>query len=81
MDYWDDAVKEVDVAHWLADNHFPAAEVYNVVQPLDVAGRPVTFWRFISGRPGDQRDIATLGAVLRRLHATPPPTRFTLPPG
>jgi aminoglycoside phosphotransferase (APT) family kinase protein len=40
----------------------------------------VTFWRFITGRPGDERDIATLGTVLRRLHETPAPTTFTLPP-
>jgi aminoglycoside phosphotransferase (APT) family kinase protein len=80
MDYWADAVKEVDVSHWLAENHFPAAETYVVAQPVKAAGRPVTFWRFITGRPGDQRDIATLGTVLRRLHDTPPPTTFALPP-
>jgi phosphotransferase family enzyme len=80
MGYWNDAVKEVNVAHWLANNHFPAAETYNVDQPIEAAGRPVTFWRFIHGRPGDERDIATLGTVLRRLHTTPPPTGFTLPP-
>lgn len=80
MDYWDDAVKEVNVAHWLADNHFPAAEAVDFGQPVKAAGRPVTFWQFIDGRPGDERDIGTLGTVLRRLHSTPPPTRFTLPP-
>jgi Ser/Thr protein kinase RdoA (MazF antagonist) len=80
MGYWDDAVKEVNVAYWLAGHHFPAAETYDVDQPIAAAGRPVTFWRFIRGRPGDQRDIATMGTVLRRLHETPPPTTFTLPP-
>jgi Ser/Thr protein kinase RdoA (MazF antagonist) len=80
MDYWDDAVKEVDVAHWLTDHHFPAAQVYDVSQPIAVTDHPVTFWRFITGRAGDQRDIATLGTVLRRLHEIPPPTKFTLPP-
>lgn len=80
MDYWDDAVKEVNVAHWLADNRFPAAETYDVAQPVEAAGQPVTFWRFIDGRPGDERDIGTLGTVLRRLHATQPPTTFILPP-
>jgi hypothetical protein len=67
MDYWDDAVKEVNVAHWLTDNHFPAAETFDADQPVKAAGRPVTFWQFIDGRPGDERDIATLGTVLRRL--------------
>ncbi len=79
MDYWSDAEKEVRVARWLAKIDFPAAQVHNVDQPISVRGRPVTFWHFINGRAGDQRDIAALGAVLRRLHATSPPTTFLLP--
>lgn len=81
MNYWADAVKEVDVAHWLAQVRFPAAHVYDVPQPqpVSVEDHPVTFWCFIAGRPGDRRDITTLGAVLRRLHTTPPPTAFLLP--
>jgi hypothetical protein len=79
MDYWPDVVKEVDVARWLARIHFPATQVYDVPQPVSVGGYPVTFWCFIVGRPGDRRDIAALGRVLRCLHATPPPTSFTLP--
>jgi aminoglycoside phosphotransferase (APT) family kinase protein len=79
MEYWADATKEVNVARWLTRIRFPAAQVYDVTQPVSVGGHPVSFWRFIVGRPGDRRDIATLGAVLRRLHATPPPTTFTLP--
>ncbi|MBV8994054.1 MAG: aminoglycoside phosphotransferase family protein [Pseudonocardiales bacterium] len=79
MDYWADAIKEVDVARWLATIHFPAAQVYDVRQPVSIGGRPVTFWCFIAGRPGDRRDIATLGAILRRLHSTPHPATFLLP--
>ncbi|MDQ3764944.1 MAG: phosphotransferase [Actinomycetota bacterium] len=79
MDYWTDAVKEVNVARWLARIRFPAAQVYDIPQPISVGGYPVTFWHFIAGRPGDRRDMAMLGTVLRRLHATPPPTTFTLP--
>jgi aminoglycoside phosphotransferase (APT) family kinase protein len=79
MDYWADAAKEVNVARWLARIHFPAAQIYDVPQPISVGGHPVTFWHFIVGRLGDRRDIATLGTVLRRLHATPPPTTFMLP--
>lgn len=79
MDYWADATKEVDVARWLATIHFPAAQVYDVHQPVSIGGHPVTFWCFIAGRPGDRRDIATLGAVLRRLHSTSPPTTLLLP--
>jgi aminoglycoside phosphotransferase (APT) family kinase protein len=81
MDYWADAAKEVDVAHWLAQVRFPAAQVYDIPQPqpVSVGDYPVTFWCFIAGRPGDRRDIATLGVILRRLHATPPPVTFLLP--
>jgi aminoglycoside phosphotransferase (APT) family kinase protein len=79
MEYWPDVIKEVDVARWLARIHFPAAQVYDVPQPVSVGGYPVTFWHFIVGRPGDRRDIATLGRVLRHLHAIPPPTSFALP--
>lgn len=79
MDYWEDAEKEVSVARWLATIEFPAVHVYDVAQPISVKGCPVTFWCFVGGRPGDQRDIAALGSVLRRLHATPSPTTFLLP--
>lgn len=80
MDYWDDATKEVNVARWLASQHFPAAETYDVGQPIEASGHPVTFWRFITGRPGGHDDIRTLGAVLHRLHQAPWPTTFALPP-
>jgi aminoglycoside phosphotransferase (APT) family kinase protein len=79
MDYWADATKEVNVARWLTQINFPAAKVYDIPQPVPVGGHPVTFWCFIAGRPGDRRDIATLGSILRRLHATPPPKAFDLP--
>jgi aminoglycoside phosphotransferase (APT) family kinase protein len=80
MNYWADAVKEVNVARWLAGHGVPATETFDVDQPVEADGRPATFWRFIDGRSGDKRDIGTLGSVLRRLHSTPPPTTFALPP-
>ena len=79
MDYWPDALNEVRVSRWLSLNRFLAAELFDTPQPIEAAGRPVTFWRFIEGRAGTRQDIATLGHVLRRLHQTPPPTDFTLP--
>jgi Ser/Thr protein kinase RdoA (MazF antagonist) len=79
LDYWADAVNEVNVARWLAEQGFPAAEVVDVEQPIAVEGHPVTFWRFIEGRSGDRDDIGALGSVLRRLHALPRPTNFELP--
>ncbi|MDQ2791795.1 MAG: aminoglycoside phosphotransferase family protein [Actinomycetota bacterium] len=81
MDYWADVVKEVGVAHWLAEHQFPAAQVLDVPQPVRAAGHPVTFWRYIPGRPGNGGDMAALGAVLRWLHQTPCPTTFDLPRG
>lgn len=80
MDYWSDAVKQVNVARWFAEHQFSAAQIFDVAQPVEIAGHPVTFWQYIPGRPGDRRETPALGAVLRRLHETPPPTRFTLPP-
>jgi Ser/Thr protein kinase RdoA (MazF antagonist) len=79
MNYWRDVVKEVAVARWLADHHFPAAEVCKISQPIQVADHPVTFWRFIDGRNGGRSDIAYLGALLRRLHKLPQPATFDLP--
>jgi aminoglycoside phosphotransferase (APT) family kinase protein len=79
MDYWADATREVAVSHWLADSQFPAARVYEIAQPIEVSGHPVTFWRFIEGREGEPRDIALLGALLRRLHELPRPATFSLP--
>jgi aminoglycoside phosphotransferase (APT) family kinase protein len=80
MGYWEDATREVAVSHWLASSQFPAARVYDVAQPIEVSGHPVTFWRFIDGREGESRDIALLGSLLRRLHELPRPTIFSLPP-
>ncbi|WP_202819201.1 phosphotransferase family protein [Actinosynnema sp. ALI-1.44] len=77
--YGRDALKEVNVARWLAERNFPAAELYPVDQPITVDDHPVTFWKFIDGRPGERRDIATLGEVLRRLHGTRSPSSFNLP--
>lgn len=34
MGYWADAAKEVNVAHWLASHHFPAAQTCDIPQPI-----------------------------------------------
>lgn len=80
MDYWADAVKEVNVSRWLDGHRFPAAEICETDQPIQIEGHPVTFWKFIEGRPGDTSDVAILGRTLRRLHAIPDPKDFKLPP-
>lgn len=79
MDYWADSVNEVEVSRWLACEEFPAAEVLDLAQPIEISGHPVTFWRYVDGRDGDREDIGTLGAVLRRLHSLSRPTTFSLP--
>lgn len=81
LQHWDDAVKEVHVAEWLEMNKVRAAQAYpvQVQQPLKVDRYPVTFWRFIAGRPAETSEAAYLGAVLRDLHQVPRPGTFSLP--
>ena len=79
-DYLGDATKEVAVARWLATTAVPAASVLDVQQPLLIDGHPVTFWRWIDGRPARPEEVVELGRVLSRLHQLPVPTELTLPP-
>lgn len=79
MEYWQDVVKEVSVARWLASSRFPSARAYQIAQPIEVSGHPVSFWQYIKGRNGGRGDIACLGALLRRLHELPRPAEFDLP--
>src|SRR5262245_9635663 len=79
MSRWDDAVKEANVSRWLAEVGYPAVRLADVLQPLEVDGHPVTFWRQIVGRSGTADDAAFLGDLLRRLHKLPAPTGFVLP--
>lgn len=74
------ATKEVAVSRWLAVQGVPAARVWDVEQPVDVDGHPVTFWHYIDGRRGGPSDVRSLGELLRRMHALDPPTDFVLPP-
>lgn len=73
------AAKEVNVARWLESAGVPTVEtVPDVDQPVDVDGRPVTFWRELPPhQPGTPAQLAT---ALRRLHTLDPPTLFSLPP-
>jgi Ser/Thr protein kinase RdoA (MazF antagonist) len=80
MGYWDDARKEVEVARWLAANGIPAATTAGPdEQPIEAAGHPVTFWRFIDGRVSAHDEIDRLGGLLHQLHALPRPSEFHLP--
>lgn len=65
------AVREVRVAQWLAENGVPAVRPLPVQQPLDVCGRPVTFWEELPAHTnGTVRDVVQL---LKRLHPLPVP--------
>ncbi|WP_280423236.1 phosphotransferase enzyme family protein [Nocardia carnea] len=80
MNHWDDAEKEVAVSNWLSVQRFPAAQTYGSArQPIEINGHPVTFWRFISGRPADIAEAGTLGRLLRRLHQFERPANLKLP--
>jgi hypothetical protein len=79
MKYWAVAVNEVNVSTWLNSVEFPAVQLHDVAQPMDIDGHPVTFWRFIDGRPGRREDLPILGSVLRKLHALSRPESFPLP--
>jgi Ser/Thr protein kinase RdoA (MazF antagonist) len=73
------ATKEVNVARWLETAEVPAVQtIPDLEQPVDVDGRPVTFWRELpSHAHGTPTQVAR---ALRRLHTVPPPTAFELPP-
>ena len=69
---WPDAVKEVRMSRWLADQGVRVAQLAGVdEQPFDVDGHPVTFWQFIDGRRGQPSDIGDLARILRSIHELP----------
>ncbi|MFF4057704.1 aminoglycoside phosphotransferase family protein [Streptomyces sp. NPDC001708] len=68
---WKAAVREVLVARWLADNAVPAVRALPIEQPVEAAGRPVTFWVELPPHGvGTVRDVVTL---LKQLHPLPVP--------
>lgn len=80
MKHWADAEKEVAVSVWLSAQQFPAAQTYGTShQPIEIDGHPITFWRFIAGRPADIAEAGILGQLLRRLHRMERPADLELP--
>ena len=72
------AHNEVNVARWLESADIPAVQVMpDVDQPVDVHGRPVTFWRALP--PHEHGTPAQVAQALRQLHALPRPTTFEIP--
>ncbi len=71
------AEREVGVARWLEAHGVSAVQVArDVVQPVAVDGRSVTFWQELP--PHRHGAPAQVAAALRQLHALAPPTDFTL---
>ncbi|PIM71219.1 aminoglycoside phosphotransferase [Streptomyces sp. JV178] len=68
---WKAAVREVLVARWLADNRVSAVRALPYEQPIEAAGRPVTFWVELPPHEiGTVMDVITL---LKQLHPLPVP--------
>jgi aminoglycoside phosphotransferase (APT) family kinase protein len=63
----------IRVTRWLRGQEFPATEPLDVDQPVVVADHVATFWRYVITTGTTGRDAATLGHLLRRLHAWPAP--------
>lgn len=56
------------MARWLAENEVPAVRTLPVEQPVEAAGRPVTFWVELSPHGiGTVRDVVTLPKMLHPL--------------
>ncbi|CAL9440924.1 phosphotransferase family protein [Streptomyces sp. enrichment culture] len=63
--------REVWVARWLEGQGVPVVRPLDVDQPVEIRGRPVTFWEELPPhRHGTAEDVAVL---LRRLHGLPAP--------
>ena len=66
------AAKEVRVARWFAHHALPAVRALDgVEQPVEVDGRPVTFWEELP--PHRHGTVAEIADALRQLHDLPVP--------
>ncbi|MEU9987846.1 phosphotransferase [Streptomyces sp. NPDC048045] len=63
----------VSLTRWLVANDFPATEPVNVPQPVTHQPYVVTFWRHYPQPEHGAPPAGQLGALLRALHALPPP--------
>ncbi|ARF73771.1 aminoglycoside phosphotransferase [Kitasatospora albolonga] len=67
----DAAAREVRVARWLAQENIPAVRLVDVEQPVDAAGRPVTFWEELP--PQEHGSVEDVAQLLSQLHSLPIP--------
>jgi Ser/Thr protein kinase RdoA (MazF antagonist) len=71
------ARREITVATWMEDSGIPAVQALrDIPQPVEVGQQAITFWRELPPHRGGT--YAEIGAALRRLHATPPPSDLAL---
>ncbi|MFE3519129.1 aminoglycoside phosphotransferase family protein [Streptomyces sp. NPDC059166] len=68
----DAAAREVRVAHWLAQENFAAVRLVDVEQPVEIDGRPVTFW--VELPPQQHGSVEDVAQLLSQLHSLPAPT-------
>lgn len=73
------AAREVGIARWLEASGVPAVQVVpDVVQPIEVEGRAVTFWRELP--PHAHGTAVQVATALRRLHGLPMPADIDIRP-
>ncbi|MFJ8980164.1 aminoglycoside phosphotransferase family protein [Streptomyces sp. NPDC102282] len=65
------ASREVRVARWLAEENVAAVRLIDVKQPVEVDGRPVTFWAELP--PQEHGSVEDLALLLSQLHSLPAP--------
>ncbi|WP_280357048.1 aminoglycoside phosphotransferase family protein [Nocardia otitidiscaviarum] len=61
----------VGLVRWLEGHRVPSVALIDVEQPIEVAGCPVTFWRYLDQR-GGLVSAVDLAGPLAALHALPP---------
>ena len=70
---------QIHVAQWLAALDYPAVRAIPVDQPVQAAGRVVTFWQSIAPETA-YAPIDQVAELIKRLHELAPPADFVLPP-
>ncbi|MFG2406102.1 phosphotransferase family protein [Streptomyces brevispora] len=65
------AAREVRVARWLARENVAAVRLVDVEQPVEVGGRPVTFW--VELPPQEHGSVQDVAQLLAQLHSLPMP--------
>lgn len=73
-----DAIRQVEVARWLAEKRYPANRALDLAQPIEVGGYATTFWRSVAE---DERyaPIQDVARLIRDLHELDVPAELDLP--